>query len=108
MYYVTGRKHVTCPRTCTIKEYYYKASFQGNASIGSQWVVGVHQHVLLLVLFFTNKNCYSEASAFIHVLHGPVALLDPWLAMCTKKFKLSESINSCFRWLLLTFSNTRI
>ena len=31
--------------------------------------------------FFTNKNCYSEASAFIHVLHGPVALLDPWFAL---------------------------
>ena len=31
------------------------------------------------------------------------------LAMCTKKFKLSaESIASCFRYLLLTFSSTQI
>ena len=31
--------------------------------------------------FFTNKNCYSEASTFIHVLQRPLALLDPWFAL---------------------------
>ena len=85
----------------------------GTSSVSLSAALKAELDIFVLCLLFFGKilvpiqAAMKQLSSMIRQL-GRHYYISSFISDVPKKFKLSESITSCFRWLLLTFSSTQI